>query len=165
MVARRDSTPAAAEAVLEIEKRCKKGGVGEALPEVMLVCTVGEFQIFPGATNVIGSRTTFSVDIRAQSDRVRKNVVQDVTRKVQLICRAWFRVQSPAHPRSLWRDHGSKTDETTRRRVRSNDGRNAPPCLRSLHGTTTSPTRRKRLQRRLQRRLRRLQRRLRWRRR
>ena len=54
----------------------------------MLVCTVGEFQIFPGATNVIGSRTTFSVDIRAQSDRVRKNVVQDVTRKVQLICRA-----------------------------------------------------------------------------
>ena len=88
MVARRDSTPAAAEAVLEIEKRCKKGGVGEALPEVMLVCTVGEFQIFPGATNVIGSRTTFSVDIRAQSDRVRKNVVQDVTRKVQLICRA-----------------------------------------------------------------------------
>ena len=88
MVARRDSTPAAAEAVLEIEKRCKKGGVGEALPEVMLVCTVGEFQIFPGATNVIGARTTFSVDIRAQSDRVRKNVVQDVTRKVQLICRA-----------------------------------------------------------------------------
>jgi len=88
MVARRDSAPAAAEAVLEIEKRCKKGGVGEALPEVMLVCTVGEFQIFPGATNVIGSRTTFSVDIRAQSDRVRKNVVQDVTRKVQLICRA-----------------------------------------------------------------------------
>jgi allantoate deiminase len=88
MVGRRDSTPAAAEAVLEIEKRCKKGGIGEALPEVMLVCTVGEFEIFPGATNVIGSKTVFAVDIRAQSDRVRKNVVQDVTRKVQLICRA-----------------------------------------------------------------------------
>lgn len=67
---RHDAGAAAAEMILEIEKRC--GGVPS------LVGTVGQMQVPNGATNVIPGRCEFSTDIRASTNEVRDAAVMDV---------------------------------------------------------------------------------------
>ena len=76
---RQDALAAAAECVLEIERRC--GSVPE------LVGTVGKLEAFPGATNVIAGRVQFTVDIRSPRDADRLAAVADVTRALGAICR------------------------------------------------------------------------------
>lgn len=64
MVLRRDALPAAAEAVLAIERIARAG-------KDDLVATVGRMTVAPGATNVVPGRVDFTVDVRAGSDAVR----------------------------------------------------------------------------------------------
>ena len=52
----------------------------------MLVCTVGELHVWPGASNVIPGNTQLSIDIRSKSDGLRDRVVEDVTVGIQRIC-------------------------------------------------------------------------------
>ncbi len=44
----------------------------------MLVCTVGELRVWPGASNVIPGQTQLSIDIRAQRDELREDIVSRV---------------------------------------------------------------------------------------
>lgn len=37
----------------------------------VVVCTVGEMRLFPGASNVIARSAEFSLDIRSESDDIR----------------------------------------------------------------------------------------------
>ena len=76
---RQDALAAAAECVLEIERRC--GSVAE------LVGTVGKLETFPGATNVIAGRVEFTIDIRSPRDADRLAAVTDVTQALGAICR------------------------------------------------------------------------------
>jgi len=76
---RQDALAAAAECVLEIERRC--GSVPE------LVGTVGRLETFPGATNVIAGRVPFTIDIRSPRDADRLAAVADVTQALGAICR------------------------------------------------------------------------------
>jgi len=76
---RQDALAAAAECVLEIERRC--GSVAE------LVGTVGKLETFPGATNVIAGRVEFTIDIRSPRDADRLAAVADVTQALGAICR------------------------------------------------------------------------------
>eukprot|EP00232_Nephroselmis_pyriformis_P020763 CAMPEP_0182863140 /NCGR_PEP_ID=MMETSP0034_2-20130328/6471_1 /TAXON_ID=156128 /ORGANISM="Nephroselmis pyriformis, Strain CCMP717" /LENGTH=503 /DNA_ID=CAMNT_0024995311 /DNA_START=365 /DNA_END=1876 /DNA_ORIENTATION=- len=55
-------------------------------PEDMLVCTVGEANIWPGASNVIAGSANFTVDIRSRLDKVRFSAVDDIVASVRKIC-------------------------------------------------------------------------------
>ena len=70
MALRRDALTAAAEMALAIEKRAR------AEPD--LVATVGRFDVWPDATNVIPGVVRFSIDIRAPADRQRGKAVADI---------------------------------------------------------------------------------------
>lgn len=67
---RHDAGAAAAEMILEIEKRCA------GTPS--LVGTVGQLSVPNGAMNVIPGRCEFSTDIRASTNEVRDAAVMDV---------------------------------------------------------------------------------------
>ena len=69
---RRDTIAASAEMIYSIEKQCKEYPLSK---ENMLVCTVGEFNVFPGASNVIPGFSNFSIDIRCKDDSMREEVV------------------------------------------------------------------------------------------
>ncbi|QDZ21437.1 allantoate deiminase [Chloropicon primus] len=69
---RRDTIAASAEMIHRIEKDCKAFPLSR---ENMLVCTVGEFNVFPGASNVIAGYSNFSIDIRCKDDTMREEVV------------------------------------------------------------------------------------------
>ncbi|HEX7328748.1 MAG TPA: allantoate amidohydrolase [Casimicrobiaceae bacterium] len=74
---RRDAAAAAAEMVLAIERRCSAGET--------LVGTVGVLGVPNGATNVIPGSATFTIDIRAGDDAVRKAAVDDVLNEIAAI--------------------------------------------------------------------------------
>jgi allantoate deiminase len=78
MSLRQDALAAAAECVLEIERRC--GSVPE------LVGTVGKLATLPGATNVIPGRVPFTIDIRSPRDADRLAAVADVVQALRAIC-------------------------------------------------------------------------------
>jgi metal-dependent amidase/aminoacylase/carboxypeptidase family protein len=52
----------------------------------MLVCTVGEVQVWPGTSNVIPGSTQLSIDIRSKGDELRLKVVANVTAGIQELC-------------------------------------------------------------------------------
>lgn len=70
MAARRDALAAASEGVLAVER------IACAHPDA--VGTVGQMTCAPGATNVIPGTVTFSVDMRAPDDAVRRAAVAEL---------------------------------------------------------------------------------------
>ena len=54
----------------------------------MLVCTVGEVRVWPGASNVIAGNTQLSIDIRSKDDALRSEVVSNVTASIEALCAA-----------------------------------------------------------------------------
>lgn len=75
---RRDPGPAAAEAILAIERLCAAGRDG-------LVGTVGRIAALPGAFNVIPGAVEFSMDIRAETSATRDAAVAAITAEIQAI--------------------------------------------------------------------------------
>ncbi len=63
MALRHDALAAAAEMVLAVER------IGQS--DVKLVATVGQFDITPGASNVIPGEVRFTIDLRAPDDELR----------------------------------------------------------------------------------------------
>jgi allantoate deiminase len=71
---RRDALTAAAEMALMIEARARS--------EADLVATVGRFDVWPDATNVIPGHVQFSIDIRSPDDKRRAAAVIDVEARI-----------------------------------------------------------------------------------
>jgi allantoate deiminase len=101
MAARRDALCAAAEFILAVERyaRVKSG----------LVATVGQVQAEPNASNVIPGAVTLTLDVRHQSDAVRRASVSRLGRMARQVgARRGVRVTSlsvqetPAVPCSPW---------------------------------------------------------------
>jgi allantoate deiminase len=78
MALRNDPAPAAAEAMLALERICRAGADG-------LVGTVGRMTALPGAFNVIPGAVEFSMDIRAETSATRDAAVEAVTAEIQAI--------------------------------------------------------------------------------
>ena len=70
MPMRHDALAAAAEMVLEVERRCSAVG--------LLVGTVGLLKVRDGTGNVIPGEVEFTVDIRSAKDRIREAAENDV---------------------------------------------------------------------------------------
>jgi allantoate deiminase len=75
---RRDPGPAAAEAILAVERICASGRDG-------LVGTVGRITALPGAFNVIPGAIDFSLDIRAATSATRDAAVVEITAEIEAI--------------------------------------------------------------------------------
>jgi allantoate deiminase len=75
---RRDPGPAAAEAILAVERICAGGEAG-------LVGTVGRMTALPGAFNVIPGAVEISLDIRAETSAVRDAAVARITAEIATI--------------------------------------------------------------------------------
>jgi allantoate deiminase len=75
---RRDPGPAAAEAILALERICAAGRDG-------LVGTVGRITALPGAFNVIPGAVEFSMDVRAEVAATRDAAVEAVTAEIETI--------------------------------------------------------------------------------
>ena len=78
MALRKDPGPAAAEAILAVERICRAGDHG-------LVGTVGRLAARPGATNVIPGAVEFSLDVRAETSAVRDAAVAEITAEFEVI--------------------------------------------------------------------------------
>jgi len=78
---RKDPGPAAAEAMLALERICRAGTDG-------LVGTVGRMTALPGAFNVIPGAVEFSMDIRAETSSTRDAAVEAVTAEIHAIAAA-----------------------------------------------------------------------------
>jgi len=74
MNARRDALAAASECVLLIEDTAKRHSQS--------VATVGRMSASPGTTNVIPGTTSFSVDVRASVDDVRRAAVKEMQQRM-----------------------------------------------------------------------------------
>jgi allantoate deiminase len=72
---RRDALAGAAECVLVVERIVKANAE--------LVGTVGRIEARPGAINVIPGEVTFTIDVRASHDALRKHAVADIASEVQ----------------------------------------------------------------------------------
>jgi allantoate deiminase len=77
---RRDALTAAAEMALAVEARARS--------EADLVATVGRFDVWPDATNVIPGVVKFSIDIRAPNDARRAAAVADLESRISAISAA-----------------------------------------------------------------------------
>ena len=77
---RRDALAAAAECVLAVER------VARGNPE--LVGTVGRIEAKPGAINVIPGEVTFTIDVRAPKDSLRKHAVAAIRSQVEELAKA-----------------------------------------------------------------------------
>lgn len=87
MAGRKDAVAAAAEMIHYIERQCRpKEGKDVTSEDTMLVCTVGEVRVWPGASNVISSNTNFTVDIRSKSNAERDNTVKSVVNAIHRMC-------------------------------------------------------------------------------
>ena len=78
---RKDPGPAAAEAMLALERLCRAGPDG-------LVGTVGRMSALPGAFNVIPGAVEFSMDIRAETSATRDAAVEAITAEIHAIAAA-----------------------------------------------------------------------------
>lgn len=78
---RKDPGPAAAEAMLALERICRAGADG-------LVGTVGRMTALPGAFNVIPGAVEFSMDIRAETSATRDAAVEAITTEIHAIAAA-----------------------------------------------------------------------------
>jgi allantoate deiminase len=81
MALRKDPAPAAAEAMLALERICRAGTDG-------LVGTVGRMTALPGAFNVIPGAVEFSMDIRAETSATRDAAVEAITAEIHAIAAA-----------------------------------------------------------------------------
>ncbi|PXF44489.1 putative allantoate deiminase [Gracilariopsis chorda] len=79
---RRDALTAAAQLVLHVED------VARHFHAERLVATVGKLDVYPAATNVVPGSVSFSVDVRAPSDRVRNRAVQLIRHASQRVALA-----------------------------------------------------------------------------
>jgi allantoate deiminase len=79
MALRRDALTAAAEMALAIESRARG--------ETALVGTVGRFDVWPDASNVIPGVVRFSIDLRAPDDARRAAALADLTASIEAIAR------------------------------------------------------------------------------
>ena len=70
MTLRRDALTAAAEMALAVER------IGKSDPK--LVATVGQFEVTPGASNVIPGGVRFTIDLRAPEDELRDHAVAEL---------------------------------------------------------------------------------------
>ncbi|GMH34468.1 hypothetical protein BSKO_02302 [Bryopsis sp. KO-2023] len=52
----------------------------------MLVCTVGQLSVWPGASNVIPGSANFTIDVRSGSDDDRDLALLEISREIGLIC-------------------------------------------------------------------------------
>jgi allantoate deiminase len=77
---RRDALTAAAEMALMIEARARS--------EADLVATVGRFDVWPDATNVIPGHVQFSIDIRSSDDARRAAALADLEARIAAIAAA-----------------------------------------------------------------------------
>jgi allantoate deiminase len=77
---RRDALTAAAEMALMIEARARS--------EADLVATVGRFDVWPDATNVIPGHVQFSIDIRSPDDARRSAALVDLDARIGAIAAA-----------------------------------------------------------------------------
>lgn len=75
---REDPGPAAAEAILALERICRAGTNG-------LVGTVGRITALPGAFNVIPGAIEFSMDIRAETSATRDEAVMTIGAEIHAI--------------------------------------------------------------------------------
>ncbi|RRN62112.1 allantoate amidohydrolase [Caulobacter sp. 602-1] len=75
---RKDPGPAAAEAILALERICRAGTDG-------LVGTVGRMTALPGAFNVIPGAIEFSMDIRAETSATRDEAVMTIGAEIHAI--------------------------------------------------------------------------------
>lgn len=82
MALRKDPGPAAAEAVLALERIC---GQGPLAGVDGLVGTVGRMTALPGAFNVIPGAVEISMDIRAETSTARDAAVAAVTEEIEAI--------------------------------------------------------------------------------
>jgi allantoate deiminase len=80
MALRRDALTGAAEAICAIEEFCRTSQGG-------LVGTVGYIHAMPGATNVIPGQVSFTMDIRAPTDMLRRRAVSDIVRRIEAIAK------------------------------------------------------------------------------
>lgn len=80
MALRRDALAGAAECVVAVEEFCRADAAE-------LVGTVGAISAMPGATNVIPGLVSFTLDIRAPTDRHRKLAVADIVRRIETIAK------------------------------------------------------------------------------
>ena len=80
MALRRDALAGAAECIVAVEEFCRADDAG-------LVGTVGAISAMPGATNVIPGLVSFTLDIRAPTDRHRKLAVADIVRRIETIAK------------------------------------------------------------------------------
>ncbi|MBO9709769.1 MAG: allantoate amidohydrolase [Caulobacter sp.] len=78
MALRKDPGPAAAEAMLALERICRGGCDG-------LVGTVGRMTALPGAFNVIPGAVEFSMDIRAEVEATRDAAAEAITAEIEAI--------------------------------------------------------------------------------
>jgi allantoate deiminase len=69
---RRDALAGAAAMITTVERVAKANAAGA------MVATVGRIEAMPGATNIIPGRVTFTVDLRAMSDRLRHTAVATI---------------------------------------------------------------------------------------
>ena len=106
---RRDALTAAAEMALMIEARAR----GEA----DLVATVGRFDVWPGAANVIPGHVQFSVDVRAPDDARRVAALADLKEKIEAVARSRGAAREPGQ-----------------------DARGERLCLRSAHCRGPQPS-------------------------
>jgi beta-ureidopropionase / N-carbamoyl-L-amino-acid hydrolase len=79
MALRRDAATAAAEIVLEVERRCA------SVPN--LVGTVGQITVPHGLINVIPGVCEFSLDVRSVDDAARNAAIADIMRAMEMITR------------------------------------------------------------------------------
>ena len=77
MAARQDALAAAAEVILEVERRCSQ--------EAHLVGTVGRIEASPGAVNVIPGECQFTIDVRAPQDARRHQAVAEIRAAIAAI--------------------------------------------------------------------------------
>ena len=77
---RRDALTAAAEMALMVEARARS--------EADLVATVGRFDVWPDATNVIPGHVQFSIDIRSPDDTRRNAAHADLEARIEAIAAA-----------------------------------------------------------------------------
>ena len=77
---RRDALTAAAEMALAIEARARS--------EADLVATVGRFDVWPDATNVIPGHVQFSIDVRSPDDARRAAALVDLDARIAAIAAA-----------------------------------------------------------------------------
>ena len=80
---RQDALAASARLVSDLERTCRGH---PRWREEMLVCTVGELNVFPGASNVIAGVANFSVDVRCKDDAVRQEVIAGFYEEVEATC-------------------------------------------------------------------------------